>query len=69
MKFKEKYSDIKYMDMADNNHLVGDKQGCLVCGDPTEFIEVCSESHFCSDECEEVFYKQVEDQEYHNDTI
>lgn len=32
--------------------LVGDKQiGCLQCGEPTEFVEVYTEAHFCSEEC------------------
>lgn len=32
---------------------------CLACGTPTKYIEVCSEAHFCSDECVDKFYKQV----------
>lgn len=35
--------------------------GCLTCGIPTKYIEVCSESHFCSDECVNKFYKQVDE--------
>lgn len=27
------------------------KIGCLQCGEPTGFIEVCTEAHFCSEEC------------------
>lgn len=34
------------------------KAGCLICGEPTEYIEVCSESHFCSTECVDRFYKE-----------
>lgn len=34
---------------------------CLTCGTPTKYIEVCSEAHFCSDECIDKFYKQVEE--------
>ncbi|MFG6378350.1 MAG: hypothetical protein K1W19_08565 [Lachnospiraceae bacterium] len=33
--------------------------GCMVCGTPTKYIEVCSEAHFCSDECVDKFYGQV----------
>lgn len=36
-----------------------EKCGCFVCGTPTKYIEVCSEAHFCSDECVDKFYKQV----------
>lgn len=34
------------------------KVGCLTCGEPTEYIEVCSESHFCSSECVNKFYEE-----------
>lgn len=34
-----------------------EKFPCLTCGEPTEYIEVCSETYFCSDECVEEFYK------------
>lgn len=30
---------------------------CLTCSEPTEYVEVCSEAHFCSDECVDAFYK------------
>ena len=32
---------------------------CLICKRLSKYIEVCSEAHFCSDECVKVFYKQV----------
>ncbi|MBS4893778.1 MAG: hypothetical protein KHZ90_08385 [Veillonella parvula] len=35
-----------------------EKVGCLTCGEPTEYIEVCSESHFCSTECVDKFYEE-----------
>jgi hypothetical protein len=60
MKFKDKFPNVKYMEMADNGHLVGSLKPCLLCGEPTEFIEVCSEAHFCSEECENEFYKSME---------
>jgi len=42
-----------------NGVMVGDTEcGCLTCGKPTKYIEVCSESHFCSDECVDEFYRQ-----------
>lgn len=34
---------------------------CIVCGTPTRYIEVCSEAHFCSDECVDKFYQQVDE--------
>lgn len=36
-----------------------EEKSCLVCGSLSKYIEVCSEAHFCSDECVEEFYKQV----------
>ena len=42
--------------------LVGDKESpCANCGSPTKYIEICSEAHFCSDECVEEFYRQFEE--------
>lgn len=62
MKYKDKFPNVKYMDMADNGHLVGSLKPCLSCGELTEFIEVCSEAHFCSEECENEFYKMMNEQ-------
>lgn len=33
------------------------KQACMHCGNLTEFIDVCSEGHICSDECMDAWYK------------
>ena len=38
-----------------------DESICFICGSPTKFIEVCSEGHFCSDECVDKFYKQYQE--------
>lgn len=54
MKFKD-YEIIKNnhgFEYAKNGILKSNKLAdCIVCGESTSFIEVCSESHFCSDEC------------------
>lgn len=43
-----------------NGVMIGtEEKACLTCGTPTRYIEVCSEAHFCSDECVDKFYKQV----------
>jgi len=38
---------------------------CIQCGDPTEFIEICTEARMCSEECNKAWYltydKQVEE--------
>ena len=37
--------------------LIGRKeQACMVCGDPTRFIDLCSEGHLCSKECDIKWY-------------
>lgn len=61
MKF-EKYEikkDEYGFEFAKNNIMKGTKElCCLQCGKPTKFIEVCSEGHFCSDECVADWYKE-----------
>ena len=29
---------------------------CLICGKPTPYVEICSEAHFCCQECMDKFY-------------
>lgn len=42
-----------------NSIIKGSKEvGCLTCGEPTKYIEVCSEAHFCSTECVDKFYEE-----------
>lgn len=31
---------------------VDDKAPCVICGDPTNFIDYCFESRLCSEECQ-----------------
>ena len=43
-----------------NGIMVSDEtKMCLTCKKPTNFIEVCSEQYFCSDECINKFYEIV----------
>ena len=58
--YKEVITDKYGFQFVKNDVMIGDEeQGCLICGTPTKYIEVCSEAHFCSDECVDKFYKQV----------
>lgn len=51
-------------EFAKNNVMKTSKEcGCMMCGQPTHFIEVLSESYLCSDECVTAFLKM------YNDTI
>lgn len=63
LKFKD-YKEIKTdqygFQFVKNGIMIGTEEcRCLTCGTPTKYIEVCSEAHFCSDECVKAFYKQV----------
>lgn len=63
MKFED-YKEIKTdqygFQFVKNGIMIGTEEcRCLTCGTPTKYIEVCSEAHFCSDECVAKFYKQV----------
>ena len=32
---------------------------CIACGTPTKFIDYCSETRFCSKECQDKFYDEI----------
>ena len=52
MKYEIKYQHLKPLEV-DNIILRGrDAQPCVVCGEPTEFLDICYESRICSDECQ-----------------
>ena len=36
--------------------MLGDDGYCMMCCNPTKFVEVFTEQHMCSDECVEHFY-------------
>ena len=57
--------DAQGFEYARPDVLVSSVRGkCLTCGKPTNFVEVVSEGHFCSDECLKTFYDKWE--EYYN---
>lgn len=42
--------------------IVGKKKvPCSNCKELTEFIEICSEAHFCSEECEKEWYRKYDE--------
>lgn len=60
MKYFELYPEVKPMEYAKNGLLVSkDTKPCLMCGEPSRFIEVCSEAYFCSEECEQDFFEYM----------
>ncbi len=59
MKFSEKFSHLKYLEV-DEGILRGLKPvPCTMCQEPTIFIDICAEAPFCSDECMRDFYIQM----------
>lgn len=34
---------------------------CRICTETTEFIDICSEAHICSTECQEKLYKEYDE--------
>lgn len=58
--YKETTTDQYGFQFVKNDIMLGTEEvGCLVCGSPTKYIDVCSEAHFCSDECVDRFYNQM----------
>lgn len=59
MKFSEKYPHMKPIGDEEDGMIRGRRaEPCFVCGCPTEYVEICSEAHFCSDECLNEFYTE-----------
>lgn len=63
-----KFKDMKHFkchlgyDFVKNSIMVGDEKiPCLTCGEETEFIDVFSEAHFCSEECLRVLDDEYND--------
>lgn len=58
MLFANKYPNAKYLDRVESGYfLVGHEEPCIVCGQLTKFIDINSEAHICSTECENSFIK------------
>lgn len=57
MKYTELYPNMKPVVDEDGGVIRGrHAEPCCVCGQPTEYVEICSEAHFCSEECLNKFY-------------
>lgn len=62
MKFSEKYKDVPVMGLGDNTYLrVEEKRPCIVCGSPTQFVEINYDARLCSEECEHAFEPHRDD--------
>ena len=52
MKFEDKYPDMKEIHDERDLMIKGrEPQPCAVCKEPTPFVEISFEAHFCSEEC------------------
>lgn len=52
MKYIDKFPDMKpIFDECEGIIRGGDMKPCIVCGRPTEFIEINYEARLCSEEC------------------
>ena len=52
MKYADKFPDMKpILDVCENMIRGGDTKPCLICGSPTEYIEINYEARLCSEEC------------------
>ncbi len=49
-------SELKAYRDFDDTIIVGDAKPCSMCGKPARCIDICSEGHFCSQQCLREFY-------------
>ena len=54
------FNNLSEKEMKRRNLIKGDKAPCFTCGRETDYIEFCSEAHFCSDKCIYKFYEELE---------
>ena len=56
MKFKNKLAHLKYLDIEEGMICGRNPVPCIVCQEPTLFVDLISDNAFCSEECMEIFY-------------
>ena len=58
MKYIKKYAGATVKILQQDGLIRGDKEiSCLMCGEPTQFVDICSEGRFCGDACRDRFYE------------
>lgn len=51
---------LSYKAKYDDSYIISNEhKPCIMCGKPTNIIEVCSEGYFCSLKCEHEFYDSL----------
>ena len=60
MKYEDKYPNAHPGDICEfGNYIVSKKRdNCYICGFLTNFVDVNSEAHICSEECDKAFYDE-----------
>ena len=58
MKFALKYPNQKVGDLANEDDMIlgRNELPCVICDEPTRFVNICSEGRFCSEECLRKFW-------------
>ena len=52
MKYADKFPDMKpILDVCESMMRGRSVKSCIICGSPTEYIEINYEAHLCSEEC------------------
>ena len=60
MKFTDKYPKaVPGMEVEPNILFSDTSDNCAHCGQMTNFVDLCYEAHFCSEECIDAFDKEI----------
>lgn len=60
MKYIKKYANTTKEELQRDGFIRGEEEHpCLMCGEPTPFVDIYSEGHFCSDACCDKFYEEL----------
>ena len=61
MKFIDKFPHLKYLEVDEGILMGKNPVPCHMCGELTTYIDVCAEAPFCSEECMEKFYIEIDE--------
>lgn len=61
MKYEDKHPNAKPGQIYEaGNYIVSKhRDNCYICGSLTRFVDINSEAHICSEECDEIFYNEM----------
>ena len=61
MKFIDKFPHLKYLEVDEGILMGKNPVPCHMCGELTTYVDVCAEAPFCSEECMEKFYMEIDE--------